>query len=67
MSTAELVTRPEYCVVACPAAWRDAGEILAGPMGLIPSAGAQLAKRTFSPDLLVTDGEALLGTVSRIS
>jgi acyl CoA:acetate/3-ketoacid CoA transferase beta subunit len=29
-------------------------------MGLIPSVGARLARRTFSPDLLMTDGEALL-------
>ncbi|MEV7730711.1 CoA-transferase [Streptomyces sp. NPDC088921] len=53
-------TRSEYCVIACAEAWRDAGEILASPMGLIPSAGARLARLTFSPDLLLTDGEALL-------
>ncbi|MFI1352133.1 CoA-transferase subunit beta [Streptomyces sp. NPDC020898] len=54
------VTRAEYCVLACAEAWRDAGEILASPMGVIPSIGARLARRTFSPDLLLTDGEALL-------
>ncbi|MBM7172837.1 CoA-transferase [Streptomyces sp. G44] len=54
------VTRAEYCVVACAEAWRDDGEILASPMGTIPSIGARLAKLTFSPDLLLTDGEALL-------
>ncbi|MDX6363595.1 CoA-transferase subunit beta [Streptomyces sp. NPDC058274] len=54
------VTRAEYCVIACAEAWRDNGEVLASPMGLIPSVGARLAKRTFSPDLLLTDGEALL-------
>jgi len=54
------VTRAEYCVIACAETWRDAGEILASPMGLIPSIGARLAKRTFSPDLLLTDGEAML-------
>ncbi|MFJ8105285.1 CoA-transferase subunit beta [Streptomyces sp. NPDC096132] len=53
-------TRAEYCVVACAEAWRGAGEILASPMGLIPSIGARLARRTFAPDLLLTDGEALL-------
>lgn len=52
-------TRAEYCVIACADAWRDSGEILASPMGLIPSVGARLAKRTFSPDLLLTDGEAM--------
>ncbi|GGX19165.1 CoA-transferase subunit beta [Streptomyces lomondensis] len=54
------VTRAEYCVVACAEAWRDAGEILAGPMGTVPAIGARLAKLTFAPDLLLTDGEALL-------
>ncbi|MEV8429498.1 CoA-transferase [Streptomyces sp. HUAS 31] len=55
-------TRAEYCVIACAEAWRDAGEVLASPMGLIPSVGARLARLTFSPDLLLTDGEALLVT-----
>ncbi|WP_424214278.1 CoA-transferase subunit beta [Streptomyces sp. BI20] len=54
------VSRAEYCVIACAEAWRDNGEVLASPMGLIPSFGARLAKRTFSPDLLLTDGEAAL-------
>lgn len=54
------VTRAEYCVIACAEAWRDDGEVLASPMGTIPSIGARLARRTFSPDLLMTDGEALL-------
>ncbi|QHC24040.1 CoA-transferase subunit beta [Streptomyces sp. GS7] len=53
-------TRAEYCVIACADAWRDNGEVLASPMGTIPSIGARLAKRTFSPDLLLTDGEAML-------
>jgi len=54
------VTRAEYCVIACAEAWRGDGEVLASPMGLIPSVGARLAKRTFSPDLLLTDGEAMI-------
>ncbi|MGN9793048.1 CoA-transferase subunit beta [Streptomyces sp. OZ13] len=53
-------TRAEYCVVACAEAWRSAGEVLAAPMGTVPTIGARLAKLTFSPDLLLTDGEALL-------
>ncbi|MFF5126306.1 CoA-transferase subunit beta [Streptomyces syringium] len=68
------VTRAEYCVVACAEAWRGAGEILAAPMGLVPTAGARLAKLTFSPGLLLTDGEAMLmgdvpalGAASRVS
>ncbi|MEU8759129.1 CoA-transferase [Streptomyces sp. NPDC048659] len=55
-----MTSRAEYCVIACAEAWRDNGEVLASPMGLVPSVGAHLAKRTFSPDLLLTDGEALL-------
>ncbi|MFD3802572.1 CoA-transferase subunit beta [Streptomyces sp. NPDC058611] len=58
--TAPTATRAEYCVIACAEAWRGDGEVLASPMGLIPSFGARLAKRTFSPDLLLTDGEAML-------
>ncbi|MEV0783895.1 CoA-transferase [Streptomyces sp. NPDC050423] len=54
------VSRAEYCVVACAEAWRDAGEILASPMGTVPAIGARLARLTFSPGLLLTDGEALL-------
>lgn len=54
------VSRAEYCVIACAEAWRGDGEILASPMGLIPSLGARLARLTFSPDLLLTDGEAML-------
>ncbi|MFI5807078.1 CoA-transferase subunit beta [Streptomyces sp. NPDC051561] len=57
---ASTVTRAEYCVIACAEAWRDNGEVLASPMGLIPGIGARLAKRTFAPDLLLTDGEALI-------
>ncbi|MFE4454295.1 CoA-transferase subunit beta [Streptomyces sp. NPDC056796] len=53
-------TRAEYCVVACAEAWREAGEVLAAPMGTVPTIGARLAKLTFSPDLLLTDGEALI-------
>jgi len=49
------------CAVACAEAWRGDGEILASPIGLIPAIGARLARATFEPDLLLTDGEALLG------
>jgi acyl CoA:acetate/3-ketoacid CoA transferase beta subunit len=47
--------------VACADAWRGDGEILASPFGLIPTIGARLARATFEPDLLLTDGEAMLG------
>ncbi|MEV7419936.1 CoA-transferase [Streptomyces sp. NPDC089919] len=61
-AAAEGVSRAEYCVIACAEAWRGDGEVLASPMGLIPSIGARLARRTFSPELLLTDGEAMLVT-----
>jgi acyl CoA:acetate/3-ketoacid CoA transferase beta subunit len=52
------VTRAEVCVIACAEAWRGDGELLASPMGIIPSVGARLARATFEPDLMLTDGEA---------
>ncbi|MES2171888.1 MAG: CoA-transferase [Actinomycetota bacterium] len=60
-------TRAEVCAAACADLFLGDGEIMASPMGLIPTIGARLAKLTSSPDLLVTDGEALiLGTVPAI-
>jgi acyl CoA:acetate/3-ketoacid CoA transferase beta subunit len=50
----------EICAVACAEAFRGDGEILASPIGLIPTIGARLAKATFAPDLLLTDGVASL-------
>ena len=54
------VNAAEVCAVACAEAWRGNGAILASPMGVIPTLGARLARRTFAPDLLMTDGEAFL-------
>jgi len=54
------ITRADICTVACAEAWRDAGEIMVSPFGSIPALGARLAKSTFSPDLVLTDGEAAL-------
>lgn len=48
-ATPTTTTRAEYCAIACADAWRGNGEVLAGPMGLIPSIGARLARHTFSP------------------
>jgi len=50
----------ELCAVACAEAWRGDGEILASPIGVIPTLGARLAKATFAPDLLLSDGIASL-------
>jgi acyl CoA:acetate/3-ketoacid CoA transferase beta subunit len=54
-------TRAEICVLACAEAWWGDGEILASPTGVVPTVAARLARATFSPDLLLSDGEALLG------
>jgi acyl CoA:acetate/3-ketoacid CoA transferase beta subunit len=56
----EEVTLADICVVACAEVWRGDGEVLASPIGTVPTIGARLAKATFEPDLLITDGEALL-------
>ena len=53
-------TLAEICVVACADAWRGDGAILASPIGVIPTLGARLAQLTFEPELLLTDGEAML-------
>jgi acyl CoA:acetate/3-ketoacid CoA transferase beta subunit len=53
-------TRAEVCVAACADAWRGDGAVLASAFGVIPTIGARLAKATFEPDLLISDGEALL-------
>lgn len=55
------VTRAEVCAVACADAWRGDGEVLASAFGVIPTIGARLARATFSPDLLLSDGESALG------
>jgi acyl CoA:acetate/3-ketoacid CoA transferase beta subunit len=52
-------TLAEICVIACAEAWRGDGEILANPIGVIPTLGARLAALTFEPDLVFTDGDAL--------
>ena len=53
-------TRAEVCAVACADLFRDAGEIMVSPMTNMASVGARLARLTFSPDILLTDGEAQL-------
>lgn len=54
------VTRAEYCAIACADIFSGAGEIMASPMATLPLIGARLARLTTEPDLLITDGEALL-------
>lgn len=60
------VTRAEIAVVAVAELFRGDGEIVASPMGLIPQLGAKLARLTFEPDLLMSDGEAYLMTTDGV-
>lgn len=53
-------TRAEVCAVAVADAFRGDGEILASCFGSVPTLGARLARLTFEPDLLMTDGVASL-------
>jgi acyl CoA:acetate/3-ketoacid CoA transferase beta subunit len=53
-------TRAEVCAAALADIFRDAGEIVANPIGTLPMIGGRLAKATFGPQLVMTDGEALL-------
>jgi acyl CoA:acetate/3-ketoacid CoA transferase beta subunit len=62
------VTRAEVCAVAIAETFRGDGEVLVSPIGLLPQIGARLAKLTFEPGLLMTDGVApLLANVPPIS
>ena len=53
-------TRAEVCAVAIAELFRGDGELLASPIGNLPTLGARLAKLTFEPDLLLSDGVACL-------
>lgn len=53
-------TRADVCALAIAECFRNDGEILVSAMGTTPSLGARLAKATFAPDLLMTDGFNLL-------
>jgi acyl CoA:acetate/3-ketoacid CoA transferase beta subunit len=50
------ITRADYCVIACAEAFRGDGEIMVSPMAPTPKIGAHLARMTFEPDLVLTDG-----------
>jgi acyl CoA:acetate/3-ketoacid CoA transferase beta subunit len=54
------VTRADYCVIGVAECFRGDGEIMANPIGTIPAIGGRLARDVFEPDLVMTDGEALL-------
>ncbi|WP_436491951.1 CoA-transferase subunit beta [Actinokineospora sp. HUAS TT18] len=54
------MNRADICAVACADLFSGDGEILASPMGTLPTLGARLARLTCAPDLLLSDGEAFL-------
>ncbi|MGO8872197.1 MAG: CoA-transferase subunit beta [Acidimicrobiales bacterium] len=60
MSTPTGVSRAEYCAVACAEVFRGGGEVMASAFGTAPAIGARLARLTFAPDLVLTDGDAAL-------
>lgn len=47
----------ELVIVACAESWRGTGEVMAFGAGPLPRLGANLAKMTFNPELMTTDGE----------
>ncbi|MFW6092590.1 MAG: CoA-transferase subunit beta [Pseudomonadota bacterium] len=53
-------TLAELCICAAAEAFRGDGERLATSIGLVPRLAAGLAKLTFEPGLMMTDGEAYL-------
>lgn len=53
-------SRAECCAVAIAETFRGDGEILISPIGTLPMIGARLARSTFAPDILMTDGVAPL-------
>jgi acyl CoA:acetate/3-ketoacid CoA transferase beta subunit len=58
--TVTAVRRADVCAIAIAETFRGDGEILVSPMGTLPSIGARLARLTFEPDILLSDGEAFL-------
>ena len=56
----DLARRADVCAVAVADCFRGDGEILANPIGTIPMIGGRLARATWEPDLMMTDGEASL-------
>jgi glutaconate CoA-transferase subunit B len=53
-------TLAELVTVAAAEAWRAGGEVLATGIGPLPRLAASLAKLTFAPEIIMTDGEAWL-------
>lgn len=54
----DMVRRADVCAVAVADTFRGDGEILANPIGTIAMIGGRLARATWEPDLMMTDGQA---------
>ena len=52
------VALADVIAVACAEACRGDGEIFASGMGVMQMLGARVARATFEPDLMISDGEA---------
>jgi acyl CoA:acetate/3-ketoacid CoA transferase beta subunit len=55
-------TRADVCCIAIAECFRGDGELLANAIGTFPLVAARLARMSFEPDLVITDGEAALVT-----
>jgi glutaconate CoA-transferase, subunit B len=53
----------ELLIVAAAENWRDVGEVMGFGAGPIPRLGVNLAKATFNPALMTTDGECFYTTM----
>jgi len=52
----------ELLIAACAENWRSVGEVMAFGAGPLPRLGANLAKKSFNPALMTTDGECFYTT-----
>ena len=52
----QAITRTDICAVAVAETFRGDGEIMVSPMSPTSKLGAMLARATFEPDLVMTDG-----------
>jgi acyl CoA:acetate/3-ketoacid CoA transferase beta subunit len=66
MSVSTDVRRADVCCVAIAECFRGDGEIVANPIGTIPRIGGLLARMSFEPDLVMTDGEAMFTTADGV-
>lgn len=60
MSNTTEFSLAELVIGAAAEAWRGEGEVLATGIGPLPRIAAGLAKLTFAPQIMMTDGEAYL-------